>query len=257
MLGPKSSLKAEAESNVQTSAEAVGAADKRPPSEEIPASGLPRADATTKPQEVSKPTPSGAAASPDVQPAPTDSKGAPEGCAEAAAATAGSVMTVAAGTAAGVAGSKPDGRRVELRVLYGSTTGTARRFAKLLADEAPAQAFHSGGGGGEGGGEGSSGPAGPAPLVVAKPLDCDGADAWDLLEPSDALREADPGASDVELVVVVLLATWTGGVAPMTATRWCEALRDMASDFRVGSAALRGARFAVYGLGSRVYDEDW
>jgi len=37
----------------------------------------------------------------------------------------------------------------------------------------------------------------------------------------------------------------------------CEALRDMACDFRVGSSALAGARFAVYGLGSAEYDEDW
>lgn len=31
----------------------------------------------------------------------------------------------------------------------------------------------------------------------------------------------------------------------------------MACDFRVGSSALAGARFAVYGLGSAEYDEDW
>ena len=31
----------------------------------------------------------------------------------------------------------------------------------------------------------------------------------------------------------------------------------MACDFRVGSSALAGARYAVYGLGSAEYDEDW
>ena len=39
----------------------------------------------------------------------------------------------------------------------------------------------------------------------------------------------------------------------MVVRRWMEALKDMASDFRVGTSALAGARFAVYGLGSAVY----
>jgi len=187
-------------------------------------------------------------------------------------------------------------RRVELRVYFGSTTGTAKRFSSLIAQEAPttasvvaATSSLSAGATSkstaaaallakdqdQGGGEccGGSGPAATeataaemARLVVGQVMSCDGADAWDLLEPSeedlDDPHGGDPGTEDgatvtTELVVVVIMSTWTGGAAPVTAQRWCEALEDMASDFRVGSSALHGARFAVYGLGSALYDEDW
>ena len=53
------------------------------------------------------------------------------------------------------------------------------------------------------------------------------------------------------------MSTWTGGVVPVTSARWFEALRDMDHDFRVGSAAMAGVRFAVYGLGSSEYDDDF
>ena len=42
----------------------------------------------------------------------------------------------------------------------------------------------------------------------------------------------------------------------MTSARWFEALRDMAHDFRVGSAAMAGVRFAVYGF-QPEYDDDF
>ena len=37
----------------------------------------------------------------------------------------------------------------------------------------------------------------------------------------------------------------------------CEALKDMSQDFRVGSKGLGSVRFAVFGLGSQEYDEEW
>jgi hypothetical protein len=92
-----------------------------------------------------------------------------------------------------------------------------------------------------------------APLVVRKPMDCDEADAWDLLEPlppdsepppgnpsatsaprqdagANAAEEGEAGEGgggeggddndDVSLVIVVVLSTWSGGAAPATAVRW-------------------------------------
>jgi len=119
-------------------------------------------------------------------------------------------------------------KRVEVRVVYGSTTGAARRFAATLAPEAPPHATFSaslGGDSGEGGSPPTIASAASAqqhvlaPLEVLKPMDCDGADAWDLLEPSaEAEAAADEGV-ETSLVVVVIMATWSGGTAPVLATR--------------------------------------
>jgi len=65
-------------------------------------------------------------------------------------------------------------QRVALRVLFGTTTGTARKFAQELLSEAPPSAPHPSGGLGQ---------------VVGGAMDCDGADAWDLLEAKDQDQE--------------------------------------------------------------------
>ena len=103
-------------------------------------------------------------------------------------------------------------KKVELKILYGSTTQTARRFASLIADEAPSEVTVAKTADDTKKGVPS---LSLAPLVVRAPLDCDGADAWDLLEPSEDFDEDD----EVEVVVVVVMSTWTGGVAPVTAQR--------------------------------------
>jgi len=119
-------------------------------------------------------------------------------------------------TAAAVAPSSSSSSRkkVELKIFYGSTTQTARRFASLIADEAPSEVTVARTADDAKKGVPSSSLS-LAPLVVRAPLDCDGADAWDLLEPSEDFDEDD----EVEVVVVVVMSTWTGGVAPVTAQR--------------------------------------
>lgn len=55
--------------------------------------------------------------------------------------------------------------------------------------------------------------------------------------------------------VVVVVSTAQGGLPPASAKRVFDELEDLANDFRVGAAALRGHRFAVLGLGSSAYVE--
>lgn len=43
----------------------------------------------------------------------------------------------------------------------------------------------------------------------------------------------------------------------MLSKRWYDAFKDMSTDFRVGTSAMHDVRFAVYGLGSSEYDDDW
>lgn len=68
--------------------------------------------------------------------------------------------------------------RVEMRVVYGSTTGTAKKFSKTFASKVPKEAklYHH------------TSPKDHNPTVklcVPTPEDADGADPWDMLESSD------------------------------------------------------------------------
>ena len=72
-----------------------------------------------------------------------------------------------------------------MRVFFGTSTGTSKRFAESLAKQAKA-----------------SGAGGVASCTVSDLKDCD---AWELLDSAETATN---------LVVVVILSTWTGGVAP-------------------------------------------
>lgn len=50
-----------------------------------------------------------------------------------------------------------------------------------------------------------------------------------------------------------IISTYEGGQPPANAAWFCKWLDDMATDFRVGNAALTSTRLAVFGCGSSVY----
>lgn len=58
-----------------------------------------------------------------------------------------------------------------------------------------------------------------------------------------------------EQLVVFIVSTYQGGQPPADAVWFCNWLDDMATDFRVGSAALTNTRVAVFGCGSSVYGD--
>lgn len=60
-----------------------------------------------------------------------------------------------------------------------------------------------------------------------------------------------------ESVVIFILSTWTGGIAPKDAETFCSWLKDMALDFRVSKTWLSHIFHAVFGLGSAEYDEHY
>ncbi|KAK1323841.1 hypothetical protein QJS10_CPA02g01135 [Acorus calamus] len=74
-------------------------------------------------------------------------------------------------------------------------------------------------------------------------LDLDLVDPADY-EPDDLLRET---------LVIFVASTWEDGGPPRNAGFLARWLEDGSADFRVGSAALAGCRFAVFGVGSRAY----
>lgn len=109
--------------------------------------------------------------------------------------------------------------RLPVQILYATKTGTARRFAEDIRREAFAfnvSGFHF--------------------AVTA----------------TDLAQYNVENMVD-ERLVIVLLPTYTGGTPPPTGVGLMEHLRDMLTDFRVDRNALQKLRFAVFGLGSKVY----
>ncbi|XP_027752103.1 S-adenosyl-L-methionine-dependent tRNA 4-demethylwyosine synthase [Empidonax traillii] len=106
-----------------------------------------------------------------------------------------------------------------VKIFYGSQTGTAKRFAKALAEAVTSLNL---------------------PVEVVNMGDCD---------PDDCLAEEATSRN----VCVFLVATYTDGQPPESAAWFCKWLEEAASDFRVGKTYLKGLRYAVFGLGNSVY----
>ena len=87
-------------------------------------------------------------------------------------------------------------RSAELRIVYGTTTGTARRFATTLSSEAPSAAHWHGIGRQQQQQQQqkkkmdvAAGRATRAALTIVPAIDADGADAWELLDGANDERD--------------------------------------------------------------------
>uniref|UniRef100_A0A3P9MK29 S-adenosyl-L-methionine-dependent tRNA 4-demethylwyosine synthase TYW1 n=1 Tax=Oryzias latipes TaxID=8090 RepID=A0A3P9MK29_ORYLA len=106
-----------------------------------------------------------------------------------------------------------------VKIFYGSQTGTAKGFAKVLSEELKALGF-------------------PAEVIDMKDYD-----------PDDRLADECVSGS----VCVFLVATYTDGQPTESAEWFCKWLEDASTDFRYGRTYLKGLRYAVFGLGNSVY----
>ncbi|NXM26531.1 TYW1 synthase, partial [Oxyruncus cristatus] len=106
-----------------------------------------------------------------------------------------------------------------VKIFYGSQTGTAKRFAKALAEAVNSLSL---------------------PVEVISMGDYD---------PDDCLAEETTSRN----VCVFLVATYTDGQPTESAAWFCKWLEEAANDFRVGKTYLKGLRYAVFGLGNSVY----
>ncbi|NWU02991.1 TYW1 synthase, partial [Urocynchramus pylzowi] len=106
-----------------------------------------------------------------------------------------------------------------VKIFYGSQTGTAKRFAKDLAEAVTSLNL---------------------PVEVINMGDYD---------PEDGLAEETSSRN----ICVFLVATYTEGQPPESAAWFCKWLEEAASDFRVGKSFLQGLRYAVFGLGNSAY----
>uniref|UniRef100_A0A8C5NIX0 tRNA 4-demethylwyosine synthase (AdoMet-dependent) n=1 Tax=Junco hyemalis TaxID=40217 RepID=A0A8C5NIX0_JUNHY len=106
-----------------------------------------------------------------------------------------------------------------VKIFYGSQTGTAKRFAKALAE---------------------------AVFSLNLPVEIINMEDYD---PEDGLVEETSSRN----ICVFLVATYTEGQPPESAVWFCKWLEEAANDFRVGKSFLQGLRYAVFGLGNSAY----
>ncbi|XP_049659744.1 S-adenosyl-L-methionine-dependent tRNA 4-demethylwyosine synthase TYW1-like [Accipiter gentilis] len=106
-----------------------------------------------------------------------------------------------------------------LKIFYGSQTGTAKRFAKGLAE---------------------------AVISLNLPVEVISMGDYD---PDDCLSEETTSRN----ICVFLVATYTDGQPTESAAWFCKWLEEAANDFRFGKTYLKGLRYAVFGLGNSVY----
>lgn len=60
-----------------------------------------------------------------------------------------------------------------------------------------------------------------------------------------------------ETLVLFVVSTWEGGNPPSSGGFFGNWLSESANDFRVGNLLLSGVKFAVFGVGSRAYEETY
>ncbi|KAG9265240.1 S-adenosyl-L-methionine-dependent tRNA 4-demethylwyosine synthase isoform X1 [Astyanax mexicanus] len=106
-----------------------------------------------------------------------------------------------------------------VRIFYGSQTGTAKGFARELADDARAAGFHS--------------------------------EVFDMKDYDPDDRLSDECTS--KIICVFLVATYTDGKPTENAEWFCKWLEEASTDFRYGKTYLKGMRYAVFGLGNSEY----
>ncbi len=112
-------------------------------------------------------------------------------------------------------------KKEQVRIIYGSVTGTAKSFAQILANDIA--------------------------LKLGSSFDI-------ILKNASEFDEADlesPG------IVLILCATWEGGTPVEPARRLHDWLDEYAHDFRVNRDHLSKISFAVFGLGGKVYGKNF
>ncbi|XP_041919060.1 S-adenosyl-L-methionine-dependent tRNA 4-demethylwyosine synthase TYW1 isoform X1 [Alosa sapidissima] len=110
-----------------------------------------------------------------------------------------------------------------LKIFYGSQTGTAKGFAKELAEDVKNLGLIS-------------------EVIDLKDYD-----------PDDRLSDE----CTSKAVCVFLLATYTDGKPTETAEWFCKWLEEASTDFRYGKTYLKGLRYTVFGLGDSVYTDHY
>jgi len=71
----------------------------------------------------------------------------------------------------------------------------------------------------------------------------------------DDLKEYDGDQLDKEDVVLFVVSTWSQGSAPLSCKGFFDFVAEAAVDFRYGATHLSKVKYAVFGIGSALYDD--
>jgi sulfite reductase alpha subunit-like flavoprotein len=69
------------------------------------------------------------------------------------------------------------------------------------------------------------------------------------------IKDYDPDTLEKEDVVLFVCSTWSEGLPPQTANTFFNWLQDLVEDFRVSKMHLGKTKFAVIGLGGKIYSD--
>lgn len=115
------------------------------------------------------------------------------------------------------------GRFKELKIFYGTQTGTAKKFAEILEAEAQERDLE-------------------VSVVNLKYYD-----------PEDSFASE----AHATKLVVFIIATYTDGTPPECAQWFCKWLEESSTDFRVSKSLLKDMSYCVIGLGNSLYKENF
>lgn len=71
------------------------------------------------------------------------------------------------------------------------------------------------------------------------------------------MKDYEPEELHKETLVFIVVSTWEDGSPPSSGRFFANWLSESVSDFRVGNLLLSGVKFAVFGVGSKVYEETY
>lgn len=115
--------------------------------------------------------------------------------------------------------STPQAMEAQVHILFATTTGTAKRFANTLSHH------------------------------ISQRLKL----STNIIDLSLIKDEALPKSGSL----IFICSSWTGGTIPESSISFINWLKDTSYDFRVSKDYLSNAQFAIFGLGGKVYGENF
>ena len=112
-------------------------------------------------------------------------------------------------------------------IVYGTTTGNSKQFAKMLSDRLESKDISG---------------------ITTEVFDLSNVEAEDRLP---------AWAKEVNTAFVVITSTHEGGSPPDSASWFFTWLDESSKDFRVQHSMLKGLKYAVFGLGNSLYSENY
>lgn len=71
------------------------------------------------------------------------------------------------------------------------------------------------------------------------------------------LKDYDPDTLENEQIVFFVCSTWTDGTLALSSQSFLAWLEDLANDFRISKMYLEKVKYGIFGLGGKIYGENF